>query len=94
MVARGSGQAPGHCGRVVSEAESAVGAQKDDAAMAAQTVIEVGDGFASGDLRRGSVSHAIGSPLAEDEFHDGFAPTGERDGRGKIVSITAATYKR
>jgi hypothetical protein len=33
----------------VGEAEAAVGAEEDDAAVAAETVVEVGDGFAGGD---------------------------------------------
>ena len=87
----GGGEAPGHGGGVVGEAEAAVGAEEDDAAVAAETVEKVGDGFAGGDFRGGSGGDAVGGPLAEDELHDGFAPAGEGDGGGEIVSVAAAT---
>jgi hypothetical protein len=44
----GSGEAPGHGRGVVGKAEAAVGAEEDDATMAAETVEEVGDGFTGG----------------------------------------------
>jgi len=90
LEAGGGGESPGHGGGVVGEAEAAVGAEEDDAAVAAETVEEVGDGFAGGDFGRGSGGYAVGGPLAEDELHDGFAPTGEGDGGGEIVGIAAA----
>jgi hypothetical protein len=75
----------------VGEAEAAVGAEEDDAAVAAETVEEVGDGFAGGDFGGCACGDAVGGPLAEDQLHDGFAPAGERDGGGEIVGVTAAT---
>jgi hypothetical protein len=74
----------------VGESEAAVRAEKDDAAVSAETVEEVGDGFAGGELGGGSVGDAVGSPLAQDQLYDGFAPAGERDGGGEIVGIAAA----
>ena len=91
MEAGGGGEAPGHAGGVVGEAEAAVGAEEDDAAVTAEAVIEVGDGFAGGDLRGGAGGDAVGGPLAEDELHDGFAPAGEGDGGGEIVGVAAAS---
>src|ERR1035437_7411123 len=91
VEAGGGGEAPGHGGGVVGEAEAAVGSEEDDAAMAAETVIEVGDGFLGGEFRGGAVGDAVGGPLAEDQLHDGFAPAGERDGGGEIVGVAAAT---
>ena len=85
-----SGDAPGHGGGVVGQAEAAVGTEQDDASMAAESIVEVGNGLARGELRCDASADAVCSPLAEDQFHDGFAPAGERDGGGKIVSITAA----
>ena len=90
MEAGGGGESPGHGGGVVGEAEAAVGAEEDDAAVASETVVEIGDGFAGDDFRRGTGRDAIRSPLAEDELHDGFAPAGEGDGGGEIVSVAAA----
>ena len=62
--------------------------------MAAEAVVEVGDGFAGGDFRGGAGGDAVGGPFAEDELHDGFAPAGEGDGGGEIVSVAAATDER
>jgi hypothetical protein len=87
----GGGEAPGHGGGVVGEAEAAIGTEEDDAAMAAETVEEIRDGLAGGDFRGGSVGDAVGGPFAEDELHDGFAPAGEGDGGGEIVGVAAAT---
>ena len=75
----------------MGEAEAAVGAEEDDATVAAEAVVEIGDGFAGDDFRGGAGSDAVCGPLAEDEFHDGFAPASERDGGGEIVSVTTAT---
>ena len=94
MEAAGGGDAPGHGGGVVGEAEAAVGAEEDDAAVSAEAVVEVGDGFAGGDFGGGAGGDAIGGPLAEDQFHDGFAPAGEGDGGGEIVGVAAATDER
>ena len=58
--------------------------------MAAETVVEIGDGFAGGDFGGGAVGDAVGGPLAEDQLHDGFAPAGEGDGGGEIVGVAAA----
>ena len=85
------GEAPGHGGGVVGESEAAVWAEKDDAAVAAETVEEVGDGFAGGEIGGDARGDAVGGPLAEDQLHDGFAPSGERDGGGEIVGVAAAT---
>ena len=92
-AARG-GDAPGHGGGVVCEAEAAIGAEEDDAAVSAEAVVEIRDGFARGDFRGRAGGDAIGGPFAEDEFHDGFAPAGEGDGSGEIVGIAAATDER
>jgi hypothetical protein len=59
--------------------------------VAAEAVVEVGDGFAGGDFRGGAGGYAVGGPLAEDQLHDGFAPAGEGDGGGEIVGVAAAT---
>src|ERR1039457_5945634 len=59
--------------------------------MSAETVEEVGDGFAGGDLGGSARGDAVGGPLAEDQLHDGFAPAGEGDGSGEIVGVAAAT---
>jgi len=50
LKAAGGGYAPGHGGGVVSEAEAAVGAEEDDAAVSAEAVVEVRDGLAGGDF--------------------------------------------
>ncbi len=74
--------APGHAGRIVGDAEPTEGTEQDDAAVAAQAVEEVGDGFLRG-LRRGrALLDAIDGPLAEHQFHDGLSPTGERNRGG------------
>ena len=78
----------------MSEADTAVGTEEDDAAVAAEAVVEIGDGFAGGEFGRGSCSDAVSGPFAEDELHDGFAPAGERDSCGEIVSIATATDER
>ena len=91
MEAGGGGDAPGHGGGVVGEAEAAIGAEEDDSAVAAEAVVEVGDGFAGGDFWGGAGGDAVSGPFAEDELHDGFSPAGEGDGGGEIVCIAAAT---
>jgi len=91
LEAAGGGKAPGHGGGVVGEAEAAVGAEEDDAAVAAEAVVEIGDGFAGGDLRGRAVGDTVSGPLAEDQLHDGFAPAGEGDSGGEVVSVAAAT---
>ncbi len=87
----GGGDSVGHAGCVVGEAEAAVGAEKDDSAVAAETVVEVFDGFIGGQFGWCAVHDAVSGPLAEDELHDGFTPAGERDSGGEIVSVAAAT---
>ena len=62
--------------------------------MSAEAVVEIADGFAGGDFGCGTGGDAVGGPLAEDKFHDGLAPAGERDGCGKIVGVAAATDQR
>jgi hypothetical protein len=74
----------------VGDAEAAVGAEEDDASMAAEAVIEVGDGFLGGDFGWGARGDTVGGPLAENQLHDGFAPAGEGDGGGEVVCIAAA----
>jgi len=91
VEAAGSGDAPGHGRSVVGEAEAAVGAEEDDAAVSAEAVVEVADGFAGGDFGRSAGGDAIGGPLAEDELHDGLAPAGKGDGGGEIVGVASAT---
>jgi hypothetical protein len=91
LEAGGGGEAPGHAGGVVGEAETAVGSEEDYSAVSAEAVIEVRDGFAGGDFGGGAGGDAVGSPLAEDKLHDGFAPAGKRDGGGEIVCVAAAT---
>src|SRR5215469_15270739 len=78
---------PGHPRRVVRKAERAVGSQKNNAAVAAETVKEVVDGFGGGLLRRGALSDAIDGPLAQYKLHDGLAPARQRYGRGIVVRI-------
>src|ERR1700728_1237536 len=89
-VARG-GYAPGNGWSIVGEAEAAIGAEQNDAAVPTESIVEVGDGFAGSDFRRSAGGYAIGSPFAKDEFHDGFAPPGERYSGGKSVGVAAAT---
>lgn len=91
MEAAGSGDAPGHGGGVVGEAEASIGAEQDDAAVPTEAVEEIRDGFARGDLRCGAGSDAIGGPLAQHQFHNGFAPAGERDSGGEVVGVASAT---
>ncbi len=50
VEAAGGGYAPGHGGGVVGEAEASVGAEEDDAAVSAEAIVEIADGFARGDL--------------------------------------------
>ncbi len=50
----GRGEAPGHAWGVVGQADAAVGAEEDDAAVAAEPVVEVGDGVGGGLLRGGA----------------------------------------
>jgi hypothetical protein len=94
LKAGGSGEAPDHCGSIVSQAEAPVGTEKDDASVAAETIEEVGDGFAGREFGRRSCGDSVGSPLAEDELHDGLSPAGEGDGGREIVSIAAAADER
>jgi len=91
LEAGGSGEAPGHGGGVVGESEAAVGAEKDNAAVTTESVEEIGDSFAGGDFRGRACGDAVSGPLAKDQLHDGFAPTGEGDGGGEIVGVAAAT---
>jgi len=62
--------------------------------VAAETVEEIGDGFAGGDVRGRACGDTIRGPLAEDQLHDGLAPAGERDGGGEIVGVAAASDER
>src|ERR1035437_7229089 len=91
LQACGRGDAPSHSGGVVGQAEASVGAEQDDATVAAETVVEVGNGFMGGGFGGGACGDAVGGPLAEDQLHDGFAPSGEGDGGGEIVGVAAAT---
>ena len=91
MEATGGGDAPCHGRCVVGEAEAAVGAEEDDAAVSAEAVVEIADGFTGGDLGGSAGGNAIGGPFAEDELHDGFAPAGEGDSGSEVVGVAAAT---
>lgn len=91
VEAAGRGYSPGHGGRVVGYAEAAVGAEEDDAAVAAEAFREVVDGFAGGDFRGAAGGDAVSGPFTEDELHDGLTPAGEGDGGGEIVGVAAAT---
>ena len=90
LGAVGGGDAPGHAGGVVGEADLAVGAEEDDAAVAA----EAGDRGSRWRLwrrlRGGAGGYAVDGPFAEDELHDGLAPAGEGDGGGEVVGVAAA----
>ncbi len=72
------------------EAESAVGSEQDDAAVASETVEEIRDRLARGEFGRCTGGNAIGGPLAEDKLHDGLTPAGKRNSRGEIVGVAAA----
>jgi len=74
----------------VGQAEAAVGAKEDDAAVSTEAVVEVGDGFSGGDLRGGAVGDPVSGPLAQNQLHDGLAPSREGDRGGEIVGIAAA----
>lgn len=74
----------------MGDAEAAIGAEEDDAAVAAETIGEIGNGIARSEFGRQSAGDAIDGPFAEDEFHDRFAPAGERDRGGEIVGIAPA----
>ncbi len=90
VVAGGGGDAPGHAWGVVGEADLAVGAEEDDAAVAAEAGVEVGDGVGGGLLWGGAGGDAVDGPFAEDKLHDGFAPAGEGYGGGEVVGVAAA----
>ena len=90
MVARGRGQAPGHGRGVMGDTETSVGTEKDDAAMASEAIEEIRNGLAGGELRRRTGGHAVGRPFAQDELHDWFPPSGERNGSAEVVGITTA----
>src|ERR1035441_4106234 len=62
--------------------------------MAAETVVEVGDGFLGGELGGRASGDAVGGPLAKDQLHDGFSPAGEGDSGGEIVGVAAAPDQR
>ncbi len=74
----------------MGDADLAVGAEEDHAAMPAETGEEVVDGGGGGVLGARSARDAVDGPFAEDELHDGLAPAGEGDGGGEIVGVAAA----
>ena len=86
--------APGHARGVVSDAVPAVRGEQNDAAVAAQAGVEVIDGGLRGIRGRGPAGYLVNGPLAEDEFHDGFAPAGERGGSAVVVGVAAAADER
>src|ERR1035438_6016763 len=94
LQACGRGDAPSHGGGVVGQAEASVGAEQDDATVAAETVVEVGNGFMGGEFGGDTSGDAVGGPLAQNQLHDRFAPAGEGNGGGEIVGVTAATDQR
>ena len=78
----------------MGEAEAAVGAEEDDAAVgSAEAVVEVEMSFAGGDFRGGAGRRTrfVVGPFAEDKLRDWLAPAGEGDGGGEIVGVAAAT---
>src|SRR5690349_18344637 len=87
-------EAPGHRWGVVGHAESSVGAEQDDAAVSAEAIVQIRHCLTRGELRRAAGGYAIGGPLAEHQFHDGFAPASERHCSGHVVGIAAATNER
>ena len=94
MQAAWSGYAPGHRRRIVSEPETPVRTKQNDAAVSAESVIEIRDGFACGDFRGCSRSDAIGSPLAQHKLHNRLAPACERNSSRKVIGIAAAADQR
>ena len=77
----------------MGQAESAIGAEKNDTAATAEAAVEIGHGFAGGEFGSGSDGDAIHGPLAEHELHDWFAPSGERNGCGEIIGVAATADK-
>ncbi len=74
----------------MGDADLAVGAEEDDAAVAAEAGEEIVDSGCRGVLWARSACDAVDGPLAKDELHDGLAPAGEGDGGGKVVGVAAA----
>src|ERR1700761_8445819 len=86
--------APCHPRRVVCEAVAAVRAKQDDAAMAAESAEEIGDGGLGCSVGSIAGENEIHGPLAKHELHDGLAPAGKRDRGAEIVGIAAAADQR
>ena len=52
----------------MGHAEAAIGAEQDDAASAAETIVEIGHGFARGEFRRGSAATRSAAHLPRTSF--------------------------
>src|ERR1700735_4890918 len=68
--------APGHARRVVREAVAPIRAEQDDATVTAEAAEEIGDCGFGGNVRSVAGKDTVDSPLAENQLHDGFAPSG------------------
>src|SRR6267142_2220461 len=85
---------PGHARRVVSDAETAALVQQDHATVSVAPVFQILHGFLDNCIWRSAGAHAVGSPLGQDQFHDGLTPSSAGTGCAHIVRITAAADER
>ncbi len=60
------GDTPGHVRGVVSDAELAVGAEENDAAVSAEALEEVADGLLCGQFGSDSLADPVGGPFSQD----------------------------
>jgi len=75
----------------VRQSESSVGTEEDNAAATAEAAVEIRHGLAGGEFGSGSCGNAIYCPFAKHQFHNGFAPAGERHGGREVVCVAAAS---
>src|SRR5208282_1345252 len=93
LLLRGA-QRPCHARGVVGDSEAALGIEQNDSTVAVEALLQIVHRFLRDPLRQAAGLHAIGRPLRQHQFHDGFAPSGGGSGGAEIIGITAAADQR
>src|SRR5260370_21869753 len=72
-------------------AGAALSVEQDHGAVAAQAIFQICDGLLGDNKGRICLGDPVAGPLAQDQFHDGLAPSGAGDGGAEVIGVASAT---
>ena len=67
---------PRHTRRVVRNTKTAALIEHDHAAVTVKSALQILHGFLRHGIRRAASAYFVGSPLGQNQFHDGLTPSG------------------